>query len=203
MSGGVSDSRDHGAGCFQAVVDPFLGIEGLPFADVLSAARIEAVFARCGALFGKHGVYSTAVTLWAFLSQVLRDGKEASCQAAVARVVAYCRATGQPHPGHDTGVYCRARRKLSEDGLRELSRITAAELEDRAEPEWLWKGRHAKLIDGFTFTMPDTAENQAAFPQQKGQEPGVGQPIARAVAVLSLATAVASATCRNDPAVRD
>jgi hypothetical protein len=28
--------------------------------------------------------------LWSFLSQVLRDGKEASCQAAVARLVAYC-----------------------------------------------------------------------------------------------------------------
>ncbi|MCA9020646.1 MAG: IS4 family transposase, partial [Planctomycetaceae bacterium] len=54
---------------------------------------------------------------------------------------------------------------------------------------WLWKGRHAKLIDGFTFTMPDTGLNQAEFPQQNTQAPGCGLPIARAVAVLSLATA--------------
>jgi hypothetical protein len=27
--------------------------------------------------------------LWSFLSQVLRDGKEAACQAAVARVISY------------------------------------------------------------------------------------------------------------------
>ncbi len=56
-------------------------------------------------------------------------------------------------------------------------------------PAWLWNGLHAKLVDGFTFTMPDTPENQAAFPQIGEQRPGVGLPIARACAVLSLATA--------------
>ncbi len=55
---------------------------------------------------------------------------------------------------------------------------------------WLWKGKHhAKLIDGFTFTMPDTPRNQARYPQPKTQQPGVGLPIARAVAIVSLATA--------------
>ena len=48
--------------------------------------------------------------------------------------------------------------------------------------------RSARLVDGTTFTMPDTAENQAAYPQQKGQPPGQGFPIARVCAVLSLAT---------------
>jgi hypothetical protein len=65
----------------------------------------------------------------------------------------------------------------------------AAETEAAAEADWLWKGKHAKLIDGFTFTMPDTAKNQAEYPQQKSQKPGVGLPIARVVAILSLATA--------------
>lgn len=37
--------------------------------------------------------------------------------------------------------------------------------------------------------MPDTAANQAEYPQQKAQKPGLGFPIARAVAILSLATA--------------
>ena len=35
--------------------------------------------------------------------------------------------------------------------------------------------------------MPDTPENQARYPQQGGQKPGVGFPIARLVAVTSLA----------------
>jgi hypothetical protein len=68
----------------------------------------------------------------------------------------------------------------------------AEELEQAADESWLWQGKHhAKLIDGFTFTMPDTPENQARYPQQKAQKPGVGLPIARAVAIVSLATACA------------
>ena len=49
-----------------------------------------------------------------------------------------------------------------------------AQLEEEADASWLWKGLHAKLVDGFTFTMPDTPANQAVFPQQKSQMPGIG-----------------------------
>jgi hypothetical protein len=41
-------------------------------------------------------------------------------------------------------------------------------------------------VDGSTVTMPDTPENQAAYPQQKSQKPGCGFPIARIVVVFSL-----------------
>lgn len=64
-----------------------------------------------------------------------------------------------------------------------------AEVEQQAMPSWLWKGRPAKLLDRFTFTMPDTPANQAAYPQPNTQKPGVGFPIARACGLLSLATA--------------
>jgi hypothetical protein len=53
----------------------------------------------------------------------------------------------------------------------------------------LRKGRHAKLVDGFPFTMPDTPENQEAFPPLRSQRPGVGFPLARVGVVLSRATA--------------
>jgi hypothetical protein len=172
------------------VVAAFLTQPGLPFASVLSAERIERVFTKHGNLFGMNAVYSTAVMVWSFLSQVLRDGKEASCQAAVARVVGDCEQQGVAPPTSDTGDYCRARAKLSEEALQELSGEVAEELEQAADESWLWKGQHhAKLIDGFTFTMPDTPANQAKYPQQKAQKPGVGLPIARAVAIVSLATA--------------
>ena len=62
-------------------------------------------------------------------------------------------------------------------------------MEEAADEQWLWKNRHAKMVDGFTFTMPDTETNQKEFPQVKEQAPGVGFPIARAVAIISLATA--------------
>lgn len=190
MAAFLPDSPPPGSGSFQQVADAFLSGEGLPFANILSAERIERVFAKHACQFGWHGVYTTALMVWSFLSQVLRDGKEASCQAAVARVVCYCQQQGLHAPTEDTGDYCRARAKLSAAAIRDLSGEVAREVEQAADSSWLWKGRHhAKLIDGFTFTMPDTPANQAQFPHPKTQQPGVGLPIARAVAILSLATA--------------
>jgi len=176
---------------FRQVAAAFVLQPGLPFASVLSAERIERVFAKHGNSFGTSAVYSTAVTLWAFLGQVLRDGKEASCQCAVAAVIAYQELAGLQVPTADTGDYCRARAKLSEKALRDLTVEIADELEQQADPAWLWKGRHAKLVDGFTFTMPDTEANQRVYPQQASQKEGIGFPIARACVILSLATACA------------
>lgn len=189
MAGNLALSSPQGGSSFQRVADAFLSSPGLPFAEILSAERIERIFAKHDGLFGLQAVYATAVMVWSFLSQVLRDGKEASCQAAVARVVSHCQQTGRPPPTADTGDYCRARAKLPEAALHELSGEVARELEAAADPAWLWKDKHPKLIDGFTFTMPDTPENQSEYPQAKTQKPGVGLPIARAVAILSLATA--------------
>jgi hypothetical protein len=169
---------------------------GLPFASVLSAERVERVFTKHDNLFGTGTIYSTALTLWAFLGQALREGKQASCQAAVAEVVAHQQQAGLPVPSSDTGNYCRARAQLSEVALRELTVEVADDLEEQAEPAWLWKGKHAKLIDGLTFTMPDTALNQQEYPQPTSQTPGVGLPIARCCAILSLATA-----CLSDLAI--
>ena len=60
-------------------------------------------------------------------------------------------------------------------------------LDDQAEQRWLWKGRRVYLFDGTTVTMPDTPENQAAYPQVYNQKPGLGFPIARLGALISLA----------------
>ena len=189
MSASLPDSSPHRSRNFQFILESFFASAGLPFSQILSAERIKKVFSKHDGLFGKHGIYSTAIVLWSFLGQVLRDEKAASCQAAVARVVTHCVASGLTPPTADTGDYCKARAKLPIAALRELSCEVAAEMENSADEKWLWKNRHAKLVDGFTFTMPDTETNQKEFPQVKEQAPGVGFPIARAVAIMSLATA--------------
>jgi putative transposase len=62
---------------------------------------------------------------------------------------------------------------------------------ETATPEaWLWQGRHVKLVDGSTSQLADTEENQQAFPQQPQQRKGLGFPLIRWVALVSLATAV-------------
>ena len=174
---------------FDAVAEPFLQGEGLPFTDVLNAESIQRVFREENALFGQDDIFSTEIVLWAFLAQTLRDGKGVACAAAVADIATYMLQTGQRPPSGDTGDYCRARAKLSLPALRRLVVESAGQLERDADESWLWKGLHAKLVDGFTFTMPDTPENQEAFPQLHSQSPGVGFPIARACTVMSLATA--------------
>ena len=156
---------------------------------VLSAPEIAAIFAHHDALFGASAIFSTPLVLWAFLAQSLRDGKGAACAAAVADIAQYLQQTGGKVPCGDTGDYCRARAKLDLGALRQLARNCASALEPAARPAWLWHGRHAKLIDGFTFTMLDTSANQQAFPQPSTQRAGVGLPMARACAVVSLATA--------------
>ena len=181
--------REPSGNKFDMVVQPFLCDSGLPFAQVLSAVVIQRAFAEQGALFGQEDIFSTQLVLWAFLAQVLRDGKGGACASAVADIATYMQQTGGAVPSGDTGDYCRARAKLDVAALRSLVNQAAGQLIRQAPPEWLWHGMRAKLVDGFTFTMLDTPDNQKAFPQSKTQKPGVGLPIARVCAVLSLATA--------------
>jgi hypothetical protein len=174
---------------FAVVAAPFLHDPGLPFTEVLDAESIRQAFREEDALFGQDDIFSTEIVLWAFLAQTLRDGKGAACSAAVSDVATYLLQTGQRPPSGDTGDYCRARAKLSLPALRRLVTDSARQLEREVPPAWLWQGLHAKLVDGFTFTMPDTPKSQAEFPQNPAQAAGVGLPIARACTVVSLATA--------------
>lgn len=176
---------------FQQVVAAFVAGPGLPFASILPAERIREIFIKHGSLFAVGRIYTTAAVVWAFIGQVLSDGKQAACEAAVANIITFRSQLDLDSPTSDTGDYCRARAKLSEAALREIAVEVATEMEHQADPRWLWKGCHAKLIDGFTFTMPDTLKNREAYPPPKSQKKGVGLPIARAVVILSLATACA------------
>jgi hypothetical protein len=67
------------------------------------------------------------------------------------------------------------------------SRIGYSAIHEKAKRSWLYHGRAVKVIDGSTVTMPDTPENQAAYPRQASQAPGLGFPIARILVIFSLA----------------
>jgi hypothetical protein len=60
-------------------------------------------------------------------------------------------------------------------------------LESKADSRWFWKQRRVYVYDGSTVTMPDTPENQLAYPQPVIQRPGLGFPMARIAAIFSLA----------------
>ena len=135
--------------------------------------------------------YTPAVTLWAFLSQVLFADKHRSCLAAVARVVALMAALGRKPCSENSGAYCRARAKIPTAVIRRLTGDVAEQAERRVPKEWLWCGRRIELLDGFTVSGPDTIENQKDYPQPSTQAAGLGFPLMRCVIRLSLATGMA------------
>jgi hypothetical protein len=179
---------------FQWVRQAFLQADGLPFGDILSEDDIQQAFETENACFAQDegDIYTPAITLWAFLSQVLHAQRLRSCTAAVSRVIVLCVALRRQPPSPDTGAYCRARAKLPERVLSRLVYDLADSLESRVPADWLWQGRHVKLCDGTTLTAPDTPKNQKVWPQQRSQKPGLGFPILRMVVLFSLATAAVS-----------
>jgi len=89
--------------------------------------------------------------------------------------------------GPGTGGYCKARARLPEGVLTQLTRQTGRALHDGTPEEWLWKGRRVQIADGTTVTMPDTPDNQKQYPHHGSQADGIGFPQIRLVALFSLA----------------
>ena len=161
---------------------------GLPFADLLPAGRVEQAL-RDEKVSFRDRLFSPLVTLWVFLSQALAPDQ--SCRAAVSRFLAWRAARGLAPCSAGTAAYCRARSRLPEAVLARLCRDAGRRPQDQAPRGWRWNGRTVKVVDGTTVSMPDTEENQEAFPQSRSQAPGVGFPIARLVVVFSLAVGTA------------
>jgi hypothetical protein len=162
----------------------FLQDGDLPFTDVLSEGVVSQAMTAINVIWLDR-IYSPLVTLWVFLGQAL--SADSSCRAAVARLIAHRLSRGQRACSAETGAYCQARKRLPEEFFAETARLTGRALQAKVDPEWLWKGRRVYAYDGATVTMPDTPENQAAYPQPVIQRPGLGFPMARLAAVFSLA----------------
>jgi hypothetical protein len=173
---------------FRNTFAPFAQDQDLPLAEVLTEADVARIFAEEKVSFGKlaRSLWTPALTLWAFLWQVLSPDQ--SCRQVVANVLLSLALTHDPD-NIDTSLYCRARAKLPPAVLRRLALHVGHGLEKASPEDWLWKGRHVQLVDGSTSRLPDTDENQEAFPQPTSQKKGLGFPLIRWVVLLGLATA--------------
>ena len=158
--------------------------ELLPPESVQRAVEAEGVWFR-------ECLFTPLVTLWTFLFQVLNaDG---SCRAAVARLLALLSARD---PGRKddplnpaTDPYCKARQRLPEGLIARLAKEAGGKLHGNYPAGRLLGGRPVKVVDGTTVSMPDTEANQKLWPQPPTQKPGLGFPLARLVAVMSLSCA--------------
>jgi hypothetical protein len=121
-----------------------------------------------------------------FLSQVLR--KNSPCQQVVDEFAITRMAQGHSKISTSTGAYCQARKALPLEMITCLTQSVGALTNHYIPPQWKLKERSSRLVDGTTMPMPDTAENQLAFPQQSCQKEGLGFPICRLVAITDLET---------------
>lgn len=156
-----------------------------PLTNVLSAEILAQAQETIGNGW-KDRIFSPIMTLWVFLCQVL--SADHSCRSAVARLIAHRVSHGQPPCSANTGAYCQARKRLPEKFFSLIACLVGRALDSEVDHRWLWNGRRVYMFDGTTVTMPDTPQNQAAYPQVYNQKPGLGFAIARVGALISLAS---------------
>jgi hypothetical protein len=134
----------------------------------------------------RQRLFPIRLTFWAFLSQILNPGT--SCREALRQVLALFCLGLQPPIDEQTGGYCQARQRFPLSRLQQILGQVAHQARQRCPKDRLWFGREVKVVDGSSVTMPDTAKNQKAFPQQRAQKPGCGFPIMKFVGLFSLST---------------
>ena len=161
----------------------FLQDGELPFANVLSKQIVSQALTAAEVVWNDC-VYQPLVTLWVFLSQVISE--DHSCRAAVARLITHRLSHGEAACSEETSAYCQARKRLPEKFFADVALQTGQALDNQPQQDWLWKQRRVYLFDGSTVSMPDTAENQHAYPQPDTQKPGLGFPLAKIAAFFSL-----------------
>jgi hypothetical protein len=158
----------------------FRRLFGTMIPDALLALNSEGPGSR-------QRVFSPLITFWAFLSQVLSPN--AACREALRKVQAWWKLHGVAADlSEDTSAYCQARARLASTTLEGIHTHLASRMEARAPRDTRWLSRPVTIVDGTNLSMPDTPENQAAYPQPTNQKKGCGFPMMKVVALFSLAS---------------
>jgi hypothetical protein len=129
----------------------------------------------------RERLYPPTETLSMFLAQTMSADR--SCQNAVNQAVFHRLCDGLTAGSTHTGGYCRARQRLPIEMVSSLTQHLGEHVIEQLPEGWRWQGRRVRIIDGTTVTMPDTSANQQVFPQQCGQQTGLGFPICRLVGI--------------------
>lgn len=132
----------------------------------------------------RERLFPPTETLSMWLAQVL--SADGSCQHAVDQAATLRLLSGLPLCSTGTGGYCQARGRLPGALIHALTEFICQVMDTNRPEGGLWHGRRVCLIDGTTVTMDDTPANQAVYPQQRNQKPGLGFPICRLVAAFDL-----------------
>lgn len=147
----------------------------------------------------RRRVFTPMTTFWNFLAQVLSPAQP--CRETVRQIQGARGRRNKTRISSSTGAYCRARQRLPEPVLLEIWQAIARQLASAGTPTMHWLGLRVAVVDGTTISMPDTPQNQTAWPQPSEQKAGCGFPVIKLVGLFSLATGavctLASGTLHN------
>jgi IS5 family transposase len=153
--------------------------------DLPAAVPPDLIRRLCGELqiTGRQRLLTPAVTTYLALLRALH----AAPMAALRH-----------HSGFDVSpqAYCQAIARLPVAFFARLQQAVAEECQG-AEPgrsKGLWNGRRLFVIDGSSFSMPDTPELQATFGQHGQQAVGCGFPTAHLLIQFAARTGLAVKT---------
>lgn len=135
-------------------------------------------------LNSRERIFTLRRTFWCFIWQTLNPGTP--CREVVRQVQALFSLQAQKPVDEATSAYCQARGRLPLERLQQALSASALAADQRAH--YRWRGHCLKVVDGSTTSLPDTPQNQAAYPQSKGQKPGCGFPLLQLVVLFSLAS---------------
>ena len=169
---------------FRVVRDKFARDNGLPFGRLLSREYVLDTLESEGHYF-RNRTFCPLVVLWGWLSQCLSQDK--SLNEAVSRILAHRVSIGLPACSANSAGYTKGRTRFPESAMQCMAKEIGERVHRKADGSWNWNGREVFLVDGTTFSMPDTKENQLAYPKCNPDN-SIGFPIMRAVALVSLAT---------------
>jgi len=169
----------------QELKTSFSNDSGLPFGKILTRDFVLKCLRNAGHNY-RGRIFGPLETLWGWLSQCLSQDK--SLNEAVSRILAHRVAAGLPACSGSSASYSNARKRFPEDVLVRMGQTIGQQIHDSAPDSLRWNDRPVIITDGTGLSMPDTPANQAEYPQFSSRKPGLGFPMMRAVALISLAT---------------
>jgi hypothetical protein len=129
-------------------------------------------------------IYTLRLTFECFVWQMLKP--KTPCREVVRAVQALFKSESKGAVDEGTSAFIQARQRLPKERLESALKSTAATADSRVGEQGQINGRPVKVVDCSTTQLPDTAENQALYPQPAGQKPGCGFPIMKFLVFYSL-----------------
>jgi hypothetical protein len=146
-------------------------------AGVLDAGVIRAICRDLGHRF-RTRVLDPVATIHLFVLQVLKGN------VAIARLKDFSDRV------FTAAAYCNARTRLPLTVLQRLLQRVGQAMHNTVDDASRWLGHRTFLLDGSSFSMPDTPALQKAFGQHGSQQAGCGFPIAHLLTLFHAGTGI-------------